>query len=41
MRNDIEDILHDLKPADVALSFDEIDQILEKCLDVARRRYPG
>jgi type I restriction enzyme, R subunit len=41
MRNDIEDILHDLKPADVALTFDEIDQILEKCLDVARRRYPG
>lgn len=41
MQNDIEDFLHDLDGADVDLSFDEIDEILEKCLDIARRRYPG
>lgn len=40
MRNDIEDALHDLKAnTGLALTFDEIDQILEKCLDIARRRY--
>ncbi|MDG4596375.1 MAG: type I restriction endonuclease subunit R [Candidatus Contendobacter sp.] len=42
MRNDIEDALFDLKSrAGLDLSFDEIDAILEKCLDIARRRYPG
>ena len=41
MRNDIEDALHDLKShTGLALTFDEIDDILEKCLDIARRRYP-
>jgi type I restriction enzyme R subunit len=42
MRNDIEDALFDLKSrTGLDLSFEEIDAILEKCLDVARRRYPG
>ncbi len=42
MRNDIEDILFDVKGrAGLDLSFDEIDAILEKTLDIARRRYPG
>jgi type I restriction enzyme R subunit len=42
MRNDIEDALFDLKSrTGLDLSFDEIDAILEKCLDIARRRYPG
>jgi type I restriction enzyme R subunit len=42
MRNDIEDALCDLKNrAGLDLSFDQIDAILEKCLDIARRRYPG
>ena len=42
MRNDIEDALFDLKCRHgLDLSFDEIDAILEKCLDIARRRYPG
>lgn len=42
MRNEIEDVLHDLKSqTGLALTYDEIDQILEKCLDIARRRYPG
>lgn len=40
MRNRIEDYLHDLKQdAGLALTFEEIDVILEKCLDIARRRY--
>jgi type I restriction enzyme R subunit len=42
MRNDIEDALFDFKSrAGLDLSFEEIDAILEKCLDIARRRYPG
>lgn len=42
MRNEIEDVLHELKSqTGLALTYDEIDQILEKCLDIARRRYPG
>ncbi len=42
MRNEIEDAIFDLKSkTGMALTFDEIDQILEKCLDIARRRYPG
>lgn len=40
MRNEIEDALFDLKSrTGLDLSFDEIDAILEKCLDIARRRY--
>lgn len=42
MRNDIEDALFDLKSrTGLDLSFDEIDAILERCLDIARRRYRG
>jgi len=42
MRNGMEDALFDLKNrAGLDLSFDEIDAVLEKCLDIARRRYPG
>ncbi len=42
MRNDIEDALFDAKSTTgLDLSFDEIDLILEKCLDIARRRYRG
>jgi len=42
MRNDIEDALFDLKSrTGLDLSFDEIDAVLEKCLDIARRRYRG
>jgi type I restriction enzyme R subunit len=41
MRNEIEDTLHDLKDDFGAeLTFDQIDHVLEKCLDIARRRYP-
>lgn len=40
MRNDIEDYLHGLDGSGLDLSFDEIDNILDRCLDVARRRYP-
>jgi type I restriction enzyme R subunit len=40
MQIEIEDALHDFKSeTGVDLSFDEIDSILEKCLDIARRRY--
>ncbi|MEX1026750.1 MAG: HsdR family type I site-specific deoxyribonuclease [Candidatus Paceibacterota bacterium] len=39
MQNAVEDYLHELEPVGLDLSFDEIDMILEKCLDVARRRY--
>ena len=42
MKNQIEDYLHDLKQeAGIPLTFEDIDLILEKCLDIARRRYPG
>jgi type I restriction enzyme R subunit len=42
MKNEIEDYLHQLKEErHIALSFDEIDRILERCLDIARVRYPG
>jgi hypothetical protein len=41
MQNDIDDYLHELEDSGLDLSFDEIDSILEKCLDIARRRYPG
>jgi type I restriction enzyme R subunit len=41
MRNEIEDALFDFKSrTGVDLTFDAIDSILEKCLDIARRRYP-
>lgn len=40
MQNAIEDYLHELEGSGLDLSFDEIDMILEKCLDIARRRYP-
>ncbi len=40
MKNRIEDYLHDLKQdCDLTLTFEDIDIILEKCLDIARRRY--
>ena len=40
MQIDIEDALHDFKSeTGMDLSFDEIDSILEKCMDIARRRY--
>ena len=40
MQIEIEDALHDFKSeTGMDLSFDEIDSILEKCLDIARRRY--
>ena len=42
MKNRIEDYLHELKQeSGIDLSFEEIDVILEKCLDIARRRYAG
>jgi type I restriction enzyme R subunit len=42
MKNRIEDYLHDLKQElGLTLTFEDIDLILEKCLDIARRRYPG
>ena len=40
MQNAVEDYLHELDSSGLDLSFDEIDMILEKCLDIARRRYP-
>ncbi|MDB4614561.1 DUF3387 domain-containing protein, partial [bacterium] len=39
MQTSVEDYLHELEGAGLKLSFDEIDLILEKCLDIARRRY--
>jgi type I restriction enzyme R subunit len=42
MKNRIEDYLHELKQEmGLALTFEDIDLILEKSLDIARRRYPG
>ncbi|QVL30289.1 type I restriction endonuclease subunit R [Telmatocola sphagniphila] len=42
IKNQIEDYLHDLKQeTGLSLTFEDIDLILEKCLDIARRRYPG
>ena len=41
MQTAIEDYLHELEGSGLELSFDEIDLILEKCLDIARRRYGG
>jgi type I restriction enzyme, R subunit len=40
MQTEIEDALHDFKnETGTQLSFDEIDSILERCMDIARRRY--
>jgi type I restriction enzyme, R subunit len=40
MQIEIEDALHDFKSeTGMDLSFDEIDSILEKCMDISRRRY--
>lgn len=40
MRTEIEDALFDLRSdTGVDLTFDEIDSILERCLEIARRRY--
>ena len=39
MKNAIEDFLHEVEPDDGVLSFEAIDLLLEKCLDIARRRY--
>lgn len=40
MKNEIEDLLCELSEVhDLGLDFDAIDQIMEQCLDVARRRY--
>lgn len=42
MKNQIEDYLHEQEEeSSLGLSFDEIDRIMEKCLDIGRRRYPG
>jgi type I restriction enzyme R subunit len=41
MKNEIEDYLHQLKDEqEIALTFEEIDAILERCLDIACVRYP-
>jgi type I restriction enzyme R subunit len=41
MKNEIEDYLHHLADErEIALTFDDIDGILERCLDIARVRYP-
>jgi type I restriction enzyme, R subunit len=41
MKNEIEDYLHQLKEEQgMRLTFEEIDSILERCLDIARVRYP-
>lgn len=40
MKNEIEDYLHELKSErEFDLSFEDIDRILEQCLDIARVRY--
>jgi type I restriction enzyme R subunit len=40
MKNRIEDYLHEVKDKDgLAITFEDIDEILEKCLDIAKRRY--
>lgn len=41
MKNRIEDYLHELKDqTGLAITFGDIDDIMEKCLDIAKRRYP-
>jgi type I restriction enzyme R subunit len=41
MKNRIEDYLHDLKAeTGLAITFEDIDEILDKCLEIAKRRYP-
>ena len=40
MRNAIEDLLHDVKAAQsIELTFEEMDEVIERCLDIARARY--
>jgi type I restriction enzyme R subunit len=40
MKNRIEDYLHEVKDKDgLAITFEDIDEILGKCLDIAKRRY--
>jgi len=42
MKNAIDDYLHEVMEEEgFELTYDDIDRILEKCLDIARRRYPG
>lgn len=42
MKNEIEDYLHELKAErHVNLSFEVIDAVLEKCLDIARVKVPS
>ena len=42
MRTAIEDFLFELKDAHgIDLSFDDIDDIMEKCLEIAKVRYPS
>ncbi len=41
MKNRIEDFLHELKEqTGLAITFEDIDDILDKCLEIAKRRYP-
>jgi hypothetical protein len=41
MRNEIEDFLFDFKREnDIEVMFDDIDVIMEQCLDIARTRRP-
>ena len=41
MRNEIEDFLFDFKREnDIEVMFDDIDVIMEQCLDIARMRRP-
>ena len=37
MKNAIEDFLHEVEPDDGALSFEAIDLLLEKCLDMSEK----
>jgi len=41
MRNEIEDALFELKEEHgIELSFDDIDKIMDECIDIAKARYP-
>jgi type I restriction enzyme R subunit len=42
MKNDLEDCLHELKDKDgIDITYDEMDRILELCIDIARARERG
>jgi hypothetical protein len=42
MRNEIEDYLHELKQErGFDLTFEDIDLVLDRCLDIARVRFPA